>query len=280
MYLCYVDESGCTGQLPVNHSSIQPVFLLSGIIIHQSCLNDFTSEFLTIKSKYFPHFVKKRMSYLSTIMDEVKGSDLRKNTTKSSRNVRRHAFGFLDKYFDLLEKYNIKIISKIYIKEPGVPTRTNAIYTGALQSVFTHFQAFLNNQNSNGLVIADARNHSLNVNAAHSIFTQKYKCAGDEYPNIIEMPTFGHSDNHSGIQCTDILCSAVLFPIAVHVYCEGNIRNSHIKPDYIRIKDRYNQRLRAMQFRYNVVNSGKVIWRGGITVSDPINRQSSSLLFS
>ncbi len=279
MYICYVDESGCTGQLPSGRSSIQPVFLLSGIIIHQASLKDFTNEYLAIKAKFYPKFARNRISYLSTIMDEIKGSDIRKNTTKSSRNKRRHAFGFLDHFLKLLEKYDVKIISKIYIKEPGESIRTNAIYTGALQSVCTHLQSFLQDKDEMGLVIADARNHSLNVNAAHSIFTQKYKYAGDEYPNIIEMPTFGHSDNHSGIQCTDILCSAILFPMAVHTYCEGYIQNLHVKPPYSRIKSRYNQRLKTLQYRYRVTDNGRSYWQGGITVSDPLNKQNAGQLF-
>ena len=33
MYICYIDESGCTGELPDINSAIQPVFVLAGVFI-------------------------------------------------------------------------------------------------------------------------------------------------------------------------------------------------------------------------------------------------------
>jgi hypothetical protein len=32
------------------------------------------------------------------------------------------------------------------------------------------------------------------------------------------MPTFGHSENHAGLQLADLVCSALLFPMAMDAY--------------------------------------------------------------
>jgi hypothetical protein len=90
------------------------------------------------------------------------------------------------------------------------------------------------------------------------------------------MPTFGNSDNHAGIQVADILCSALLFPIAALSYCLGHVHNLHVHPEYARLKQRYGPRLLQRQFRYQ---DGTGRWQGGITVSDGIAHRNSVLMF-
>jgi hypothetical protein len=63
---------------------------------------------------------------------------------------------------------------------------------------------------------------------SHSIFTQKFKAEGDQYPRVLEMPTFGHSNNHVGIQIADLLASALLYPMATCAYCRGHVSNVHV----------------------------------------------------
>lgn len=36
MYICYIDEAGCTGALPHGNNDIQPVFILAGVFIKQT----------------------------------------------------------------------------------------------------------------------------------------------------------------------------------------------------------------------------------------------------
>ena len=56
--------------------------------------------------------------------------------------------------------------------------------------------------------------------------------AGDQYPHVLEMPTYGHSENHVGLQLADVICSALLFPMAVSAYCVGTVTNLHVLPEY------------------------------------------------
>ncbi len=125
-------------------------------------------------------------------------------------------------------------------------------------------------------MILDNRRRHQNMSVSHSIFTRKFKTGGDEYERIVEAPTFGHSDNHAGIQLADILCSALLFPMASAAYCDGQIQNVHVSPRYHQLVEHFGQRIRELQHRYQRPD-GK--WVGGITVSDRLTKRPGALLF-
>ena len=91
------------------------------------------------------------------------------------------------------------------------------------------------------------------------------------------MVTFGHSENHVGLQLADILCSSLLFPMAACSYCLGHMANIHVHQEYQILKTRYGPRVRNLQFRYR---DGTGKWRGGVTVSDAIAQRHGGLLFS
>ncbi len=77
-------------------------------------------------------------------------------------------------------------------------------------------------------MVIDSSAPKLNSAMAHSIFTQKFKATGDSYGRMLEMPTFGHSENHVGLQLADLLASGLLFPMASHCYCTGHVQNVHV----------------------------------------------------
>src|SRR5665213_2818790 len=93
----------------------------------------------------------------------------------------------------------------------------------------------------------------------------------------MELPTFGHSENHVGVQLCDLILSGLIVPIAAHVYCSGHVTNVHVQPGYAQLRTQFADRLKDMQHRYQD-DTGR--WKGGITVSDGIARRSSSLLFA
>jgi hypothetical protein len=90
------------------------------------------------------------------------------------------------------------------------------------------------------------------------------------------MPTFGHSDNHVGIQIADLLCSALLFPIAAQTYCTGHVNNVHVQAGYGLLKTRFGTQLSALQHRFQ---DGGGRWRGGIVVNDRLTQRSGAHLF-
>lgn len=130
--------------------------------------------------------------------------------------------------------------------------------------------------NEQGFIIADSRSKAKNALVAHSVFTQKFQVAGDEYHRVLEMPTFGHSENHVGIQLADLVCSALLFPMAAHAYCLGYVANLHVHADHGVLKHRFGARLRTLQYRFQDTANQ---WRGGITVRDELAQRPGSRLF-
>ncbi len=273
--VCYVDEAGCTGVLPTATSAVQPAFVLAAVVFHQNHLPHLTQEFLALKRKFFPALTPNTIPFLQHVRVEIKGSELRKSIRAGDRNQRRHAFGFLDGCVKLLEKYNSKIFCRVWIKGIAHPIDGKAVYTYSIQSACTAFQNLLEFENRDGVMIADSRTPYQNINVSHSIFTQKFKANGDAYGRILEMPTFGHSENHVGLQIADIVCSALIFPIATHTYCAGHITSVHVNPSYAFIKQRYGTRLKELQYRY--LDDGR--YHGGITVNDQLMQRSSAEMF-
>ena len=277
MYFCYIDEAGCTGNLPSNQTDIQPVFVLCGLIIPESSIVSITHDFLALKRQFNPSLAQTLDHALDIVKHEIKGAeDLRKPIRKNNRNNKRRAIGFLDKVLDILEKHECQILPHIYVKSPHKEMDGVSLYSRSTQYINSHFQAFLHQQDSKGIMIADSRNHELNVRVSHSIFTQKFKTSGDAYPNVIEMPVYGHSDNLVAIQITDILCSALLFPITTYAYCTGHITSVHVNNKYEILQSRYAKRLKDLSFRYY---DGER-YRGGITVYDALEQRNANHFFN
>ena len=276
MYFCYIDEAGCTGSLPGCVTDIQPIFVLCGLIVPAGAIVPLTRDFLSLKRKFNPAIAKALTHNLDIVKYEIKGAeDLRKPVRGKNNNKKRRAIGFLDRVFDLLDAHDCRILPNVYVKCPGKTIEGIPLYTRFIQRISGNFQEFLRANDDKGMVIADGRNYALNVRVSHSIFTQKYKYGGDPYPNIMEMPVYGHSDNHVAIQIADILCSAVLFPVASYVYCTGHITSVHVDGSYQILQARYAHKIKELCFRYHDGDR----YRAGIVVEDSIKKRNASLFF-
>jgi hypothetical protein len=277
LHICYIDEAGCTGALPSAMSQIQPAFVIAGVAIPQISIGPLTTEFLVLKRQFFPNLMLPCGQFLDAVLVEIKGAELRKNIAEGNRQERRHAVGFLDRVFDLFEKYDMRFLGRVWIKGIGESLKGSAVYSFSVQDICAGFQSFLTQNDTSGVVIADSRNKPKNSIVSHSIFTLKHRTAGDAFSRIVEMPTFGHSDNHVGLQLADLLCSALLFPMAMHVYCSGKIQSVHVRPGYGFLHDRYAERIKNRQYRYEEPLNSR--WRGGITVSDALTKRPGASLF-
>lgn len=274
MKILYVDEAGCTGALPSACSDIQPVLAIVGLLIDAAVVPDFTRNFLALKRRFFLSRVD-REHRLNAILHEVKGGELRKNIAEGGRRIRRTSVGFLDRLLDLLDTFDANIFGRVWIKAPGERFDGRAVYTYSVQSILEVFDRHLSNRTHSGIIVADSRNKVKNSEVAHSIFTMKFQAKGDPFPHVVELPLFGHSDNHAGLQVADLICSALVFPIAVQTYCE-NLTSVHQR-DYEFLKRRFAPRLKDLQFRY-MTDDGR--WKGGLTVSDRIGQRSGSEMFA
>ena len=122
----------------------------------------------------------------------------------------------------------------------------------------------------------NCRSKSKNLRVSHSIFTQKFS-ATPNYERLVELPTFGHSDNHAGLQICDIVCSGLLYPIACYAYCAGHVNNVHVQSGASRLRTRYGRQLKELQHRYYDVEKRRHV--GGVVVSDYLDQRSGALMF-
>lgn len=276
MNFCYLDEAGCTGMLPSAAAPIQPVFILGGVVFPGADLHQWTREFIDLKKRFFPSLSPSPMRSLDWILPEIKGSELRRFLRLGSHRKTRHALGCIGHALSIVERHDGKLLGRIYIKGIGAQFDGKAVYAASTQSICLHLQSLLLQRQETGMVIADSRNKPMNALVSHSVFTQKIRSVGDPFSRLSELPVFGHSENHAGLQIADVICSALLFPMACHVYCTGYVQNLHVDSSYRILAARFSQRLRKLQYRYQD-SSGR--WVGGISVIDGHARRSGSLLF-
>lgn len=273
LHICYLDESGCTGRLPFVGSEIQPVFALAGLAVPAAEITPMTLEFMNIKRRFNPGIFSGDAHGLDAILREVKGENLRADLRSSSRNRRRRALEFLDRALSLLERRRVRLAGRVWIKPVGGEFKGREIYTFSAQAIADNFHRFLEDGRARGVIVCDSRTHHANAGVAHSVFTQKFRAAGDFFPRLLDSPVFADSRNHAGIQLADLLCSALIAPLAAAVYCDGS---AYAHPNYLSLRRRFGERLQRMQFRFRDKSGG---WRGGLVVSDPGGKKHGRFLF-
>jgi hypothetical protein len=243
LYLLYLDEAGDDGTWMGDASGSQPAIAIVALMLESSKLRDITIDFLNLKRRFFPgKFDQPHL--LDSILKEVKGSDLRAKIRNRGERAKTQLH-FLDEVFDLLEKYDASLVATLWPKKLGEPVDGNALYTTAVQRLSGKFQGFLAAHDDYGVVIADSRIPKLNSSVAHSVFTQKFKSDRDAFQRVVEAPLFGHSDTHAMIQITDLLASAILWPILTQAFMANEPSRLIRKRDRL-IWIRYAKRLRGI----------------------------------
>ncbi|UKE68702.1 DUF3800 domain-containing protein [Xanthomonas cerealis pv. cerealis] len=264
---CYLDEAGCPGGLPAANSQIQPVFVLTGLFLPESRIRELTKKYVALKVKYYPAAFAHLNHDLEAMRVELKGAELKKDLRKYHNDpARKTAEHFLDDLIALVKKCEGKLVSRMWVKAVGQPFNGQAVYSLTTQKFANLFQIYLKERDTRGLIVADFREPRANSLISHAIFSQKFKRGkrGDVYPSILESPLFGVSDNHAGLQIADILTSAIICPMATHVYCTGYVFSPHVNPNNKYIIRRYRSRIRELEYRF--FSERKKIY--GISVDD------------
>lgn len=207
MQLCYLDESGDAN----NPSS--SVFVVGGIVIDAGAVEPITREFIEIKNNASPtKNLRHEHDHLMQNLDEIKGSSLRKiyREHDSPNSVKASV---LEETLKILELYESEIVG--YVRRRSEPSNNpdDDAYHRAVRHICKRFNHRLIEADDFGVVIADNRDPNRNSRLAHSIYTEKFR-GTDRLPRIVESLTFGQSENHAGLQIADIVCSALLAPIA------------------------------------------------------------------
>jgi len=249
--------------------------IILGLIANAASVPALTRDFLALKRRHFPARYTAPHA-LDHILVEVKGSEILQMTRKPSRNQRRQAQRLRAELLDLVEAHDCHIVGRVWVKEPGKSMAPVPSYTYATQDIARHFSQYLQARSSEGILIADAREHGQNIRVAQSVFTQKWRTGGDPYPFMREVPVFAHSDNHAGLQVADLLASTLVFPMAAAAYGSPAPGAVHSSPHYEEVRSSFGERIRALQYRYRD-ETGR--WRGGLVVSDPGGHRSGSALF-
>jgi Protein of unknown function (DUF3800) len=274
--VCYVDESGGF-EAEGSSDAATPLMVIAGLIVDHKFVRPITTDYLRLKQTFYPNALGSAPPHLlDYILAEIKSTDLRKDLRSARSKDRRHAIVYLDRIISLLETYRARIIGRVWVKEPGHGLDPAGTYNYAIQDLARHFDHFLARGRQTGLMVCDSRMHGQNRQVSHGVFTHKHKVAGDEFPNLVESPMFGVSDNHAGLQLADILAGAFVFPIACRVYCHGCTSIPHMSERYERLRDRYANRLRRLQYFYGDASDRS---RGGFVVSDHRASRPSSHLF-
>jgi len=247
MWTSYIDEAGDLATPPDHTCDIQPVFAMVTLAVDVGALHKLTLGWIDLKKRFLPRAAKRPHRDLDWMLVEIKGSTVRRRTTESTVK-RQWAFGVVDATLRLVEQHTVGCYGRVYVKGIGQPINHRAVYTSSIQASCAWADRTLtgtvhaDSGRRHGLVIADARLKQLNVNVAHSVFTQLHS-AGRSLRSLVEPPVFAHSDNHAGLQIADMLASALLFPLATHVLCVGQYpRNLHLR-DYTALAARYSPRI-------------------------------------
>lgn len=274
MRFLYLDESGCLGRLPVGDKKIQPLHVIAGLIVPQLVVTKITRDWVNLKRQFFPDAIPVDSRGLDWHRFEVKGSALRAAFREGGKRRRRHSQTVLDRALQVLLDSKCQFVAHVYVKEPGKPIDGSALYTYSVQAACTKFHHVLEQNDDQGIVIADSRMPRPNALVSHSVFTQKYKQTGDSLPRILEAPVFGHSNNHAGLQLADLLASALLFPICGHAFLSGFHDSEHVSPAYEAMGRRYWSVLRKLMVPLSKHRDG---W-DAVTVSNPVSKRGSTYL--
>lgn len=274
MYVCYVDESGGF-EAPDLGPDSTPAMVILGLVVDTARVPALTRDFLALKRKHFPGRFCSGPA-LSHILVEIKGSEILQMTRSPSRNPRRQAQRFRAELLDLVTAHEVHLLGRVWVKAPGKSMNPVSSYSFAMQDIAEHFSQFLQSKSSEGVIIADSRTQSANVRTAQSVFTQKWRTGSDPYPFMREVPLFGHSDNHAGLQIADLIASTLVFPMAACAHGCKPPGSVHASPRYEEVRRLFGARLRSLQYRYRD-ETGR--WRGGLVVSDQVGQQPGSALF-
>lgn len=272
MLLAYLDESG--DEQPLRTPEDPPVLVIAGIIVSHENVKTLTWEFLRLKKRYNPSLSKDDVPLSELIRFEVKGSNLRRDVRSSGRRNKRRALVFLDDVLKLLTETDASIIGEAYIK--GAKPLSKWVYPQAVAKIADGFGHQLEDADTQGLIIMDARTKVKNTPSVHRLTTARFKSGGSRYPRLVESPTFGHSDAHVLLQIADLVASALIFPMACVGYCGNLVHNVHLNNEYAVLRNRFGPKLNGLQYRYTTDDGRRV---GSLRVIDELNGQSSRALY-
>jgi hypothetical protein len=277
--LCYVDESGKGETLTRADTRQQPVVVIAGVSLPEPRLPTIAHEWIQLKRTYLPAIRREsRGGWLDGILNELKGTTIRRGfRTAATVRQRKQAIGLLDGLVGLLERHDCRILGRIWVKPLEAPIAGMQLHFSSLQFICGAFDASLGDD-ERGMVVVDSQTYQHNHRLAHSVFTQRF-ASTPSHERLVDVPVFGHSDNHAGLQIADLLCSALLAPIACAVYGGRYASwNRHCDAGFLDIRERYGQRLERLTYAWENRRLGRA--SPSVVVHDPNAKRPTRLMWS
>jgi hypothetical protein len=203
MFFFYIDESGNPDlhHVPLLEGET-PLFVLTSICVHETNWRTLGHDFVLLKQRFFKNEIGSNVP----LTIEFKGSDLSRPGNRNNR--RNHAY--IDSILKLCDGYNIPFFSIIIRKDYINPADKKSIYTMSLQYLVERFQAFLDENDDNGIMIIDSRVHSIDLQVAQSHLSYIFgNVNGRQCNRIIEAPMFTDSRLTAGLQVVDVVGSCI-----------------------------------------------------------------------
>lgn len=220
MLTLFIDESGCPGQLRTLDSPVQPLLVVAGIALDTSHLAEVTRKFARLTQRY--HHGQSRPNEICTDIQAelVKGSDVRRAIRANPSSPELKELAFLDSVLSLMKTHRARLFGTVIVKHVGQEFDGQVVYGRALHEVVRTFHEQLLASDTFGTAIADFREAKLNGRVSVELMEAKLGPLGDQLPRLLHLPTFGNSEVHAPLQIADLVCSALVWPIAAHRFRE------------------------------------------------------------
>ncbi|MDM0108683.1 DUF3800 domain-containing protein [Variovorax sp. J22R24] len=238
---CYIDEAGCPGKLPAANSEVQPFLVIAALALRSEDVGAFTHEVVRLKQGYLsaltPGCGPASLSF------EIKGCALRAQLRQAG-TAETPAHRLLDGTFEVLRRFDARVCAQVTPKPAGQAFDGRATYASSMLRLACGFDAWLGEQNAQGLMIADFREPSLNELMSRPIRDAKFG-ASDALPRLLDVPVFGHSQSHAGLQVADWMASSLIFAAASARHATQLRGHPHLHVNDRAIAKRYRKRLKA-----------------------------------
>jgi hypothetical protein len=276
LLIAYVNECGCSGELPSADSPVMPLLTIAGFAAPATGIERLTVGLAEWKLRFFPGLCRDLADPLDSILVEIEGAELRR-LARRSKKAARFAAVALGGLLDLLEAEEARLLGRVWIKGIDEPFNRRAIFSTSLQTILGGLGDLCARRGTNGIALLASGDRSPKETLSQQLFSRKFSSPRGGLERLAELPSFAHPANHAGLQLAGLLCSALLFPLAAYSFCRGYVRNpTHVSDAYLALKERLGDRLEKLQHRYQ---DGAGKWQGGITVSDQLGGRPGGILF-
>lgn len=184
--------------LPAANAAIQPVFILTGLFVDEAKIRHLTTEFVRLKTKYYPEKFSKLTHHLESmrIRDQRCGGQEALRGDKSKR-ARASAGRFMDEIIALLKGVEAKLVSRIWVKASLSPSMGGPSTRYRRNTSHGAQEQHLISVDARGLIVADFRDPGLNTHVSHCIFSQKFKTSKQKkrrpsHACLVESPVLAH----------------------------------------------------------------------------------------